>query len=199
MQTSSSGTGAEWKPWFSQIATTKTITKQNVADPRTESLLKYQFAAININNGNIIPSTIIPPNSNSNRRIEDPTKDHRRNITIPDSMIIREITESNMDALLGLELPPNEGQSEDKEAIDMIEIRRLKMKKHQRRKWLKKYKYPEAKRRLRLRKRKEKEFQAELLAQIREAETFSPEKYVEDKLATLNVKIPKEQKIVKVF
>lgn len=104
-----------------------------------------------------------------------------------------------MDALLGLELPPNEGQSEDKEAIDMIEIRRLKMKKHQRRKWLKKYKYPEAKRRLRLRKRKEKEFQAELLAQIREAETFSPEKYVEDKLATLNVKIPKEQKIVKVF
>lgn len=174
-------------------------TAKPATDPLADKILRYRFAAININNGNIIPSTVIPPNSNSRRRIADPTKDERHNVTVPESIINNEITESNLDTLLGFELPPNEGQSEDKEAIDMIEIRRLKVKRHQRRKWLKKYKYPEAKLRLRLQKRKEKAFQAELLGLIREAETFSAEKYVEDKLAALNEPVRTKRKIIKLF
>lgn len=174
-------------------------TAKPATDPLADSLLRYRFAAININTGLIIPTSIIPPNTTRRHRIDDPTKDERRSIAVPDALHNNEITESNLDTLLDFDLPPNEGQSDEKQAIDMIEVRRLKMKKHKRRKWLKKFKYPEAKRRMRLHKRKEKEFQAELLAKIREAEAFSAEKYVEEKLAAASARMPKKRKLIKVF
>lgn len=176
----------------------QTPTK-STAKPATDSLLRYRFAAININTGLIIPSSIIPPNTTRRHRIEDPTADERRNIAVPDPLHNNDITDANLDTLLDFEMPPNEGQADDKQAIDMIEVRRLKMKKHKLRKWKKKFKYPEAKRRLRLRKRKEKELQAELLAKMREAETFSAEKYVEEKLAAASAPVPRKRKLIKVF
>lgn len=198
MQTSSSGTGSNWQPWMSHNLN-QSIAKPVTSDPCINSLLRYRFAAININIGNTIPSTIIPPNPTSRRRIEDPMKDKRRNVTVPDSIINIEITEANLDTLFNIEMPPNESQSEEKLAINMLEIRRQKMRKHKRRKWLKKYKFAEAKRRMRLFKRKEKELHADILSQVREAEEFSPEQYVEEKLAKLNVRTRRQPKIISIW
>lgn len=197
MQTSSSGTGSNLQPWMSHI--TNQSTPKPAADPWVNSLLRYQFAAININNGNVIPSTMIPPNPYSRRRIQDPTKDIRRNVAIPDSFIKNEITEANLDTLLNIEMPPNEGQSEEKLAIDMVEIKRLKMRKHQKRKWLKKYKYQQAKSRIRKFQREEKELHANILGQIREAEDFSAEQYVEEKLAKLEAPVKRLRKIISIW
>lgn len=142
---------------------------------------------------------MIPPNPYSRRRIQDPTKDIRRNVAIPDSFIKNEITEANLDTLLNIEMPPNEGQSEEKLAIDMVEIKRLKMRKHQKRKWLKKYKYQQAKSRIRKFQREEKELHANILGQIREAEDFSAEQYVEEKLAKLEAPVKRLRKIISIW
>lgn len=166
-------------------------------DAPINNLLKYQFAALNINNGNIISPSIIPPNPN--RRIEEPAKDERNNVDTPDPLIVKEITEQNLDNLIGFDLPPIEGQNESIEAARMIEIRRLKMKKHKRKKFLKKMKFVLAKIRLRRRMAKEKVFQASLLAQIRQAENFSAEQYVTDKLTRLKDVPPPKPEIVKIF
>lgn len=157
------------------------------------SLLEHNFAALNIN---IIPPTIKPPAPL--QRIEDPNKDERRNIDTPIS-IVNEITEKNLDDMLSFDLPPIEGQNESVEAAVMIEIRKLKMKKHKRKKLHKKMKFVFEKRKLRRQMKREKEFQASLLEQIREAERFSAEKYVNDKLARLKIVPQKKHEIIKVF
>lgn len=160
-------------------------------------LCEYRFAALNINNGNFVPPSIQPPTPN--RRIEDPGHDERKNIDTPVSAIVNEIMEKISDIKDDMDLPPLEGQDECKEAAVMIEIRRLKMKKHKRKKLLKKMKFVLAKRKLRRRLRKEKAFQAELLAKIKEAEQFSAEQYVADKLARLKVPPQRKPKLVKIF
>lgn len=68
------------------------------------------------------------------------------------------------------------------QAARLITIRRKKMKKHKLKKLRKKMKFEWAKVRQRREMRKEKAFQAVLIAQIKEAEKFSAEKYVEDKI-----------------
>lgn len=163
----------------------------------TTKLGGYRFAAININNGNFVPPSIQPPTPN--RRIEDPGNDERKNIDIPVTAIVNEIMEKISDIKDDMDLPPLEGQDECKEAAVMIEIRRLKMKKHKRKKLLKKMKFVFAKRKLRRKLRKEKVFQAELLAKIKEAESFSAEQYVADKLARLKVTPHRKPKLVKIF
>jgi hypothetical protein len=65
-------------------------------------------------------------------------------------------------------------------------IRKRKMKKHQRRKWRNKMLAFIKKRLLRRNIRKEKQFRAELLAQIKEAEDFDPQKYVQNILQTID-------------
>lgn len=159
--------------------------------------IAYRFAAININNGNFVPPSIRPPTQN--RRIEDPGNDERKNIDTPVTAIVNEIMEKIGDIKGDMDLPPLEGQDECKEAAVMIEIRRLKMKKHKRKKLLKKMKFVFAKRQLRRRLRKEKVFQAELLAKIKDAEQFSAEQYVADKLARLKVEPQRKPKLVKIF
>lgn len=159
--------------------------------------LAYRFAAININNGNFVPPSIQPPAPN--RRIEDPGHDERKNIDIPVTAIVNEIMEKIGDIKGDMDLPPLEGQDECKEAAVMIEIRRLKMKKHKRKKLLKKMKFVFAKRKLRRRLRKEKVFQAELLAKIKEAEQFSAEHYVTDKLARLKAEPQRKPKLIRIF
>lgn len=163
----------------------------------TAKLCAYRFAAININNGNFVPPSIQPPTPN--RRIEDPGNDERKNIDTPVTAIVNEIMEKISDIKGDMDLPPLEGQDECKEAAVMIEIRRLKMKKHKRKKLLKKMKFVFAKRKLRRRLRKEKIFQAELLAKIKDAEQFSAEQYVADKLARLKVEPQRKPKLVKIF
>lgn len=157
----------------------------------------YRFAAININNGNIIPPSIKPPAPN--QRIEEPGKDERRNIDTPISTIVNEIMEKISNINGNMDLPPLEGQNESIEAAVMIEIRRLKMKKHKLKKLRKKMKFEFAKRKLRRRMRKEKVFQAELLAQINEAEKFSAEAYVAEKLERLKNVPPPKPEIVRIF
>lgn len=65
-------------------------------------------------------------------------------------------------------------------------IRRKKMKKHQRKKWRKKMLAYIKKKYLKRNIKKEKLFRAELLAQIKEAEDFDPEKYVKNILETID-------------
>lgn len=61
-------------------------------------------------------------------------------------------------------------------------IRRKKMKKHKRRKLWKRMRFEWAKRRQRREFKKEKLFQADMVGQIKEAEKFSAEEYVEEKI-----------------
>lgn len=143
-------------------------------------------------NINIIPPSI--PLPDIRKRIEEPDANKKQVIQNPESAIVKEITETNMNESNSFDLPPAEGQNESIELAIMVEIRRLKMKKHKRRKFLKRMKFEHAKRKLRREQRKEKDFQAELLAQIRQAEKFSAEFFVADKLARAKakVKLPSE-------
>lgn len=88
------------------------------------------------------------------------------------------------------ELPagPRTGEAGDEgiQAAVMIGIRRRKMKKHKLKKLRKKMKFEWGKVRQRRELRKEKAFQAVLIAQIKEAERFSAEAYVTEKLRQAN-------------
>lgn len=68
----------------------------------------------------------------------------------------------------------------------LLIIRRQKMKKHQRRKWRKKFKCMLAKRRLKREIAKEKTFRTELLTMIRRAEQFDPREYAVNKIREMN-------------
>ncbi|XP_043260838.1 uncharacterized protein LOC122402265 [Colletes gigas] len=82
-----------------------------------------------------------------------------------------------------LELPSSSNVG--KFAVNLIVIRRHKMKKHQRKKLRKKMQYVWAKIRQMRNIRKEKNFQAELIAKIKEAQAFDAKAYVSERLALL--------------
>lgn len=146
----------------------------------------------------MISPSIQPPATK--QRIEEPGKDDRRNIDTPISTIVNEIMEKINENKGDMDLPPLEGQDEGKQLMPlMMEIRKLKMKKHRRKKLLKKMKFVFAKRKLRRQMQREKEFQATLLAQIKDAEKFSAEKYVADKLARLKTAPTPQPEIVRIF
>jgi hypothetical protein len=77
---------------------------------------------------------------------------------------------------------PTRGGLVEKQAARLIVIRRRKMKKHKLKKLRKKMRFEWAKVRQRRELRKEKAFQAELIAQIKEAEKFNAEQYVAERL-----------------
>ena len=77
---------------------------------------------------------------------------------------------------------PTENKTDKMEAARMIVVRRRKMKKHKLKKLRRKMKFEWAKVRQRREMRKEKAFQAKLIAQIKEAETFNAAQFVSDKL-----------------
>ncbi|KAL5292151.1 hypothetical protein ACFFRR_011145 [Megaselia abdita] len=126
----------------------------------------------------------------TNKKIEDfPIK----NIIIesPRNSMLNEIKDiiSNDKAI---ETPGHNTSDEVIQAVRMIVIRRHKMRKHKLKKLRKRMKFEWAKVRQRRELRKEKAFQAVLIAQIKEAEKFSAEQYVADKLKALNtVPIPR--------
>ncbi|XP_034486040.1 uncharacterized protein LOC117790647 isoform X2 [Drosophila innubila] len=83
--------------------------------------------------------------------------------------------------------PPLDKSKPDKmEAARLIVIRRRKMKKHKLKKLRRKMKFEWAKVRQRREMRKEKAFQAQLLAQIKQAESFSAEQHVAETLRQAN-------------
>lgn len=84
-----------------------------------------------------------------------------------------------------IELPTIENIIE-KQAVRMIVIRRRKMKKHQRKKLRKKMQFYWRKIKQRRELLKEKAFQAEQIALIKQAESFDPVKYVNEKLQELD-------------
>jgi len=76
---------------------------------------------------------------------------------------------------------------------NMLRVRKSKMNKHKRTKWRKKFAALIKKVRLRREIKKEKAFRAELLAQIKEAEDFDAEKYVNYVLSTIRSKLRPEK------
>ncbi|XP_014204724.1 uncharacterized protein LOC106636743 [Copidosoma floridanum] len=76
----------------------------------------------------------------------------------------------------------------EKQAERMIVIRRKKIKKHKRRKWLKKFKFVIRKREQRKKNLKEKEYQVDLQDIIAKAEEFNAEQYVAERLTSLTKK-----------
>lgn len=126
------------------------------------------------NNGikNIIEFPILP-----NLQINDP-----QNIVTIKSDIIPDKS---------IELPTMENIIE-KRAVRLIVIRRRKMKKHKLRKLRKRMKTFIIRLQQRRHLRKEKAFLAELLAQVKEAESFDAKKYVASRIEELTeVRIPK--------
>lgn len=98
----------------------------------------------------------------------------------------KEITEK-ANILQDFDCPTNQNHGEDGiQAAVLIGIRKRKMKKHKLRKLRKKMKFEWAKVRQRRELRKEKAFQAGLIAQIKEAEKFSAEQYVSEKIRQAN-------------
>ncbi|XP_063236169.1 uncharacterized protein LOC134538680 [Bacillus rossius redtenbacheri] len=77
---------------------------------------------------------------------------------------------------------PDVGTAPAKQAARLVVIRRRKMKKHKLRKLRKRMKFEWAKVRQRREFKKEKVFQAELIAQIKEAEKFDAASYVAERL-----------------
>lgn len=80
----------------------------------------------------------------------------------------------------------------------MLIIRRKKMKKHQRKKFRKKFKFLLAKKRLKREIAKEKTFRVELLTVIRDAESFDPREYAMRKITEMNnvvKELSKEEKL----
>nr|CAI5828654.1 unnamed protein product [Callosobruchus analis] len=85
-----------------------------------------------------------------------------------------------------IEAPSAPSNSITKHAARLIVIRRKKMKKHKLRKLRKRMKFVWAKLRQRRELKKEKAFQAVLVQQIKDAEQFSAEEYVQEKIEKLN-------------
>ncbi|KAL3268746.1 hypothetical protein HHI36_007848 [Cryptolaemus montrouzieri] len=83
------------------------------------------------------------------------------------------------------------------EAARLIVIRRQKMKNHKLKKLRKRLRFERAKIRQKRELKKEKEFQAVLIQQCKEAETFSAEEYVQSRIQKYKealVYVPKERK-----
>lgn len=82
--------------------------------------------------------------------------------------------------------------------LNMLIIRKQKMKKHQRRKFRRKFKSYLEKRRLKREIAKEKAFRVELLSMIRAAENFDPKQYALRKIAEANdkpVELSREERL----
>jgi len=146
---------------------------------KSSAALRSQITSIDIKTPWHINSIINP-------KIENPiiTTD----IEVPLLPNQQEIIDKNHSKIQDFELPATEnGIGEDGiQAAVLIKIRRRKMRRHKLKKLRKRMKFEYAKRRQKRELKKEKAFQAVLIAQIKEAEKFSAEQYVADKLKQAN-------------
>ncbi|XP_077509537.1 uncharacterized protein LOC144120746 [Amblyomma americanum] len=99
-------------------------------------------------------------------------------VAIGDRKVIAPSSDTNSNDLAEKTDPQPTGSVTEKRAVNMLIIRRKKMKKHKLRKLRKRMYALWAKRRYRREKLKEQAFRAELLAQIHEAQAFDAEKFV---------------------
>lgn len=83
---------------------------------------------------------------------------------------------------------PVSSTNDEKKAARLIVIRRRKMKRHKLKKLRLRMKFEWAKIRQRREMKKEKEFQAELLAKVREADSFNAELYAKNKFISATEK-----------
>uniref|UniRef100_A0A023FFQ3 Ribosomal protein mS38 C-terminal domain-containing protein n=1 Tax=Amblyomma cajennense TaxID=34607 RepID=A0A023FFQ3_AMBCJ len=102
----------------------------------------------------------------------------RPTAAIGDRTIIAPSSETNSNDRVEKTDPQPTGSVTEKRAVNMLIIRRKKMKKHKLRKLRKRMYFLWAKRRFRREKLKEQAFRAELLSQIHEAQSFDAEKFV---------------------
>ncbi|KAJ9581551.1 hypothetical protein L9F63_023271 [Diploptera punctata] len=112
-------------------------------------------------------------------RIELPISSIVENFKLPP---VRDVIITNNTVPQPVEAP-SQANIAEKQAARLIVIRRQKMKKHKLRKLRIKMKYEWAKVRQRREMRKEKAFQAQLIAQIKDAEKFDAETYVAGRIA----------------
>ncbi|KRF83225.1 uncharacterized protein Pdhb isoform X2 [Drosophila virilis] len=113
---------------------------------------------------------------------------HKKIIESPRSSLLTEINDILQRERVGeIIAPPLDRSKPDKmEAARLIVIRRRKMKKHKLKKLRRKMKFEWAKVRQRREMRKEKAFQAQLMSQIKQAESFNAEQYVAEVLRQAN-------------
>lgn len=159
----------------------------------TISLPNFSTNALNIVSPNIkfIPKTLNIDFENSRNNIKKDINEIPLSKYIPsmEEPLINQPIKQDLPLIdTSFQLPPTENTLE-KLAIRMIVIRRKKMKKHKRKKLRKKMKFKWAKIRTNRNIMKEKLFQAELVAQIKQAQNFDPRKYVEERLNILDKEI----------
>uniref|UniRef100_A0A1E1XI75 Putative secreted protein n=1 Tax=Amblyomma aureolatum TaxID=187763 RepID=A0A1E1XI75_9ACAR len=97
---------------------------------------------------------------------------------IGDRKVIAPSSDTNSNGRVEKTDPQPTGSVTEKRAVNMLIIRRKKMKKHKLKKLRKRMYFLWSKRRYRREKLKEQAFRAELLAQIHEAQDFDAEKFV---------------------
>lgn len=160
--------------------------------PRTsifnEHTILTELSLLSIQNINsITPNPIKPPGIRN--PIKDPNEHKRSEIENPLEGILNEISTPIEIVQQNFDLPSTEQTDQPKLTkkyeSNMLIVRRKKMKKHKLKKLRKKMKFVYAKRNQRREWKKEKRFQDGLLSQIKEAEKFSAEDYVTEKLAKL--------------
>lgn len=148
---------------------------------RVDNRLLSHFNALSISVNRIIPPSIRPPNAGN--AIEDPRANILNDIDTPITRISNEIAEKPAQTVQDFELPTADGTDNAKQAKKTtIRIRKRKMRKHQLKKLRKRMKFEWAKKKQKRLLKKEKDFHAVLIAQIKEAEKFSAEEYVTEKL-----------------
>lgn len=152
---------------------------QNVIACADNGLLNLSALRIAVNH--IEPLKV--STSTINNSIVDPRNHINREIGIPTTTVINEIIEKPRLIEENFELPTTIQSNDDMEAKKTtILIRRRKMRVHKLKKLRKRMKFEWAKKRQRMLLKKEKEFQANLVAKIKEAEKFSAEDYINERL-----------------
>lgn len=135
-----------------------------------------------LNTLSISINDIIQPHVNKSPVI-DPRLDTLHDIENPSDNLEKDIIEKPSGIVEDFDLPSTIGTHEEKQAVKAtVQIKRLQMKKHRRRKWLRKNKFAHAKKLLYRFTKKETKFRAKILRQIKQSEKFSAEQYVLEKL-----------------
>ncbi|GAB0097681.1 uncharacterized protein DMENIID0001_133460 [Sergentomyia squamirostris] len=155
-------------------------TLSTCSEPRNKAIFVPTLLKIDVAPPSIPQITPAIPLRNPLKEIRDVPK-IRVNIIEPIRRTMLTEINSIVEQQKEIKLPQT-GVIVEKHAVRMIVIRRKKMKKHKLKKLRKKMKYLWAKINQRREMRKEKAFRAEIFAQLKEAESFSPEQYVEEKI-----------------
>jgi aurora kinase A-interacting protein len=166
-----------------------TATQQSVFAASLPQFDRKETESLFKSHTNTIPLSI----RNRNKEIRD-FPIHNKIIENPRISILHEINDILNNTHI-IEMPTSTSNDVGENGIQaarLIVIRKRKMRKHKLKKLRKKMKFEWAKVRQRREMRKEKAFQAVLIGQIKEAEKFSAEKYVAEKIQkSIETPIPK--------